>query len=195
MKFYNKKADDIKIAYIGGGSRDWAIQLMKDLACEENLSGTIKLYDIDKEAAYENEIIGNKITERNDSKGKWRYKTVDKIDEALIDSDFVIISILPGTFKEMSVDVHAPEKHGIYQSVGDTTGPGGISRALRTVPIYIEFAEKIKRYSPNAWVINHTNPMALCTRTLYEIFPEIKAFGCCHEVFSTQNLLKNMLLV
>lgn len=193
MKFYNEKADDIKIAYIGGGSRDWAIQLMKDLACEENLSGTIKLYDIDKEAAYENEIIGNKITERNDSKGKWVYKTVDKIDEALLDSDFVIISILPGTFKEMAVDVHTPEKYGIYQSVGDTTGPGGISRALRTIPIYIEFAKKIKKYSPDAWVINYTNPMALCTRTLYEIFPEIKAFGCCHEVFSTQNLLKNML--
>ena len=193
MKFYNEKVNDIKIAYIGGGSREWAIQLMKDLACEKNLSGIIKLYDIDKEAAHENEIIGNKITERSDSKGKWLYKTVNKIEEALTGSDFVIISILPGTLKEMAIDVHTPEKYGIYQPVGDTTGPGGISRALRTIPIYVEFAEKIKKYSPNAWVINYTNPMTLCTRTLYEIFPEIKAFGCCHEVFSTQKLLKSML--
>ena len=193
MKFYNEKVEDIKIAYIGGGSRGWAIQFMRDLACEENLSGTIKLYDIDKEAAHENEIIGNKITESNESKGKWLYKTEEAIEEALTDSDFVIISILPGTFKEMANDVHAPEKYGIYQSVGDTTGPGGILRALRTIPIYVEFAEKIKKHSPDAWIINYTNPMALCTRTLYEIFPEIKAFGCCHEVFSTQKLLKNML--
>ena len=118
MKFYNEKAEDIKIAYIGGGSRGWAILLMKDLACEKKLSGTIKLYDIDKEAAYDNEIIGNKITESSESKGKWLYKSVETIEEALKDSNFVIISILPGTLKEMAVDVHAPERYGIYQPVG-----------------------------------------------------------------------------
>ena len=193
MKLNNEKADDIKIAYLGGGSRDWAIQFMRDLACEKNLSGTISLYDIDKEAAKENEIIGNRITESNESKGKWHYKAVNTIEEALTDSDFVIVSILPGTFKEMAVDVHTPEKYGIYQSVGDTSGPGGLSRALRTIPIFADFAEKIKKHSPLAWVINYTNPMSVCTRTLYEFFPEIKAFGCCHEVFSTQKLLKNML--
>lgn len=193
MKFNKENASDIKIAYIGGGSRAWAINFIKDLACEDNLSGTIKLYDIDKESSHENEIIGNNITESKNSKGKWIYKAVDTIEEALKGSDFVIISILPGTFKEMAVDVHAPEKYGIYQSVGDTTGPGGINRALRTIPIYVEFAEKIKKYSPSAWIINYTNPMALCTRILYKVFPEIKAFGCCHEVFSTQELLRAML--
>ena len=50
-------------------------------------------------------------------------------------------------------------------------------------------AENIKKYSPDAWVINYTNPMTLCVKTLYRVFPEIKAFGCCHEVFGTQRLL------
>ncbi len=193
MKFNKENASDIKIAYIGGGSRGWAISFIKDLACEQSLSGTIKLYDIDKESALENETIGNNITENKDSKGKWIYKAVDTLEEALKGTDFIVISILPGTFKEMAVDVHAPEKYGIYQAVGDTTGPGGINRALRTIPIYVEFAEKIKKYSPSAWVINYTNPMAVCTRILYKIFPEIKVFGCCHEVFSTQELLRAML--
>ncbi|MBN2536587.1 MAG: alpha-glucosidase/alpha-galactosidase [Spirochaetales bacterium] len=193
MKFYDNRIDDITIAYIGGGSRDWAIQLMKDLACEEQLSGTIKLYDIDREAAYENEIIGNRITERNDSKGKWLYKAVETIEQALYGADFVIISILPGTFKEMAIDVHTPEKYGIYQPVGDTTGPGGMVRALRAIPMYVGFAEKIKECSPCAWVINYSNPMAVCTGTLYRIFPGIKALGCCHEVFGTQVLLQWML--
>src|SRR5690606_522656 len=76
---------------------------------------------------------------------------------------------------------------------GDTVGPGGLMRALRTLPIYMDFAEQIKAYAPEAWVINYTNPMSLCTRTLYAVFPEIKAFGCCHEVFHTQNLLAAML--
>ena len=162
---------------------------MSDLAVEESLSGTVRLYDIDKTAAKNNEIIGNRLYDRDDVKGKWKYQAVATLEEALTGADFVIISILPATFQEMWSDVHTPEKYGIYQTTGDTTGPGGIVRALRTIPMYEEIAENIKKYAPEAWVINYTNPMTLCVRTLYEVFPEIKAFGCCHEVFGTQNLL------
>lgn len=185
--------ENLNIAYIGGGSRGWAWGLMSDLAAEEQLSGTVRLYDINFEAAQDNEKIGNKIKENKKAKGKWDYKALQSLSETLTGADFVIISILPGTFHEMVSDVHAPEKYGIYQPVGDTVGPGGLVRALRTIPIYVELAEALRQYSPNAWVINYTNPMALCTRTLYRIFPEIKAFGCCHEVFGTQKILAEML--
>ena len=111
----------------------------------------------------------------------------------LTGADFVVISILPGTFDEMESDVHAPEAYGIYQSVGDTVGAGGFMRAMRTIPMYVTIAEAIRDYSPNAWVINYTNPMTLCVRTLYHVFPKIKAFGCCHEVFGTQTLLTHIL--
>jgi alpha-galactosidase len=179
----------LKIAYIGGGSRGWAWNLMKDLALTNNLSGTVDLYDIDFSAAKDNELIGNTINKNYPDAGKWTYRAVKEIGEALTGADFVIISILPATFEEMRVDVHAPEKYGIYQAVGDTTGPGGIIRSLRTIPMYEYIANAIKKYSPNAWVINYTNPMAVCTNTLYKVFPEIKAFGCCHEVFGTQKIL------
>jgi alpha-galactosidase len=82
-----------------------------------------------------------------------------------------------------------PERLGIYQSVGDTAGPGGMMRALRTLPVYAEFANAIRENCPKAWVINYTNPMSLCVKTLYQVFPGIKAFGCCHEVFGTQKVL------
>lgn len=193
MKYTNERVTDLKIAYIGGGSRGWAWGLMSDLAMESQLSGTVKLYDIDYQAAYNNSIIGNSLYNQDGVVGKWDYKATKTLEEALQGADFVIISILPGTFKEMKSDVHCPERYGIYQSVGDTVGPGGIMRALRTVPLYVKFAEAIKAYAPNAWVINYTNPMTLCTRTLYEVFPEIKAIGCCHEVFGTQKLLASML--
>lgn len=193
MEYSGDKVKDINIAYIGGGSRGWAWGLMSDLAVEERLSGTVKLYDIDYKAAHDNEIIGNSILGREDVKGKWHYQAVKSLKEALTGADFVIISILPGTFEEMTSDVHEPEKYGIYQAVGDTVGPGGIIRALRTIPMYVTIAEAIRDYSPDAWVINYTNPMTLCTRTLYEVFPEVKAFGCCHEVFGTQRLLTHML--
>ena len=192
MKYAANKASDVQIAYIGGGSRGWAWTFMTDLALEPSMSGTIRLYDIDEGAAKANEVIGNRVSAREEAVGKWEYKTYKTIEEALTGADFVVISILPGTFDEMAVDVHMPERLGIWQSVGDTAGPGGIIRALRTIPMFVEIAEAIKKYSPNAWVINYTNPMTLCVKTLYHVFPEIKAFGCCHEVFGTQKVLKGI---
>lgn len=192
MKYNENRVADLNIAYIGGGSRGWAWTFMTDLAMEPSLSGTIRLYDLDREAAKNNEIIGNSLTEREEAPGKWKYETKDTLEEALRGADFVIISILPGTFEEMQSDVHLPERLGIYQSVGDTAGPGGIVRALRTIPMFVEIGLAVKEYAPKAWVINYTNPMSLCVKTLYHVFPEIKAFGCCHEVFGTQNLLKKI---
>jgi len=192
MKYENNKVRDLNIAYIGGGSRGWAWTFMTDLSMDDSLSGTIRLYDIDEAAAKNNEIIGNKLTAREDTTGKWDYVTCSTIGEALTGCDFVVISILPGTFDEMASDVHLPERLGIYQSVGDTAGPGGMIRALRTIPMFVEIAEAIKKYAPEAWVINYTNPMTLCVKTLYHVFPQIKAFGCCHEVFGTQKVLKGI---
>ena len=193
MKCLNNRADNVTIAYIGGGSRGWAWTFMTDLALEPAMSGVIRLYDIDREAAKANEVIGNRLSERPEAAGKWKYETADSLKEALSGADFVVISILPGTFDEMAVDVHMPERLGIYQSVGDTAGPGGMIRALRTIPMFVEIAEAVKEYAPKAWVINYTNPMSLCVKTLYHVFPEIRAFGCCHEVFGTQKVLKGIL--
>lgn len=195
MDFNGDKVMNVNIAYIGGGSRGWAWKLMADLALEDSMSGRVKLYDIDFDSACRNEIIGNRLTSRGDSRGKWNYSAVKSLDDALEGANFVIISILPGTFKEMQSDVHLPEEYGIYQSVGDTVGPGGLMRALRTIPAYIGIADAIRKYCPLAWVINYTNPMAVCTRTLYKVFPGIKAFGCCHEVFGTQRILAEVLRV
>lgn len=190
----DKLVENVQIAYIGGGSRGWARGLMSDLAVEESMSGTVKLYDIDYEAAKANEIIGNKLMSQHSDlmKNQWKYVAVQSLEKALNGANFVVISILPGTFDEMDSDVHTPEKYGIYQPVGDTVGPGGIVRSMRLIPMYVEIAQAIERFCPEAWIINYTNPMSICVRTLYEVFPRIKAFGCCHEVFGTQKLLAKM---
>lgn len=59
--------------------------------------------------------------------------------------------------------------------------------------MFIEIARAVREFSPQAWVINYTNPMSLCVKTLYHEFPQMKAFGCCHEVFGTQKVLKGIL--
>jgi len=188
-----KDIKKLKFCYIGGGSRNWAWVFIKDLAFEKEIGGTIYLYDIDYEAAKDNEALGNKVMDANNP-NQWVFKAEASLQKALQDSDFVFISILPKDFTEMMSDVHLPEKYGIYQPVGDTVGAGGLIRALRTIPMYEEIARAIKEYAPHTWVLNYTNPMSICTRTLYRIFPKIKAFGCCHEVFSTQKLLRRIVI-
>ncbi len=180
---------NIKIAYIGGGSKLWCRVFQYDLALTEDLCGEIALYDIDKPAAERNRRVGERINADKRTVSKWNYTVAERLGDALDGADFVICSILPGTFDEMQSDVHLPEKYGIYQSVGDTVGPGGVLRAMRTVPIYEGFARAIAERCPAAWVINLTNPMTACTQTLFDVFPEIKAFGCCHEVFHAQEFL------
>lgn len=193
MRYSETKVSDIAIAYIGGGSRGWGWEIMADLALEERLGGVVRLYDVDTDAANANAAIGNALRDRPETRSCWRYEATPAPRQALEGADFVVISILPGTLEEMACDVHAPERYGIWQSVGDTVGPGGLVRSLRTIPPYAEFARWIEQWCPEAWVITYTNPMALCVRTLYEVYPGIKAFGCCHEIFGVQELLAAML--
>ena len=188
-----EKAGNLIIAYIGGGSRGWAWGFMKDLAMDPDLCGTVRLYDIDRSAAERNRIIGEKISAHPDAVSRWNYEVSGSLREALTGADFAVISILPATFDEMESDVHLPERVGVWQPVGDTVGAGGFMRAMRTIPMFVTIAEAIRDYAPEAWVINYTNPMSLCVRTLYEVFPQVRAFGCCHEVFGTQKLLCSML--
>jgi len=185
----------VTITYIGGGSKSWAHKYFGDLLTQELLCGELRLYDIDLPAAQRNLRYFNKLVKDNAGtvKSSWRCSVETDLDTALRGADFVIISILPYKLKNMAVDVHHPERCGIWQPVGDTVGPGGYSRMLRTFPAYRLFAQRIRENCPDAWVINYTNPMAMCINTLYQEFPEIKAFGCCHEVFGTQEILVRIL--
>ena len=185
----NKNKEEIKIAYIGGGSRAWAPKLMTDLALCPFLKGELILYDIDEKAAWANVAVAESIFNHVDSKTKFKVRVAKTVKETLENADFVVMSIEPGSITFRYGDLEIPKKYGIIQTVGDTTGPGGIIRALRAIPIYEYYAHQIMLNCPKAWIINYSNPMSILTRTLYKIEPKIKAFGCCHEVFSTQKRL------
>nr|WP_319483146.1 alpha-glucosidase/alpha-galactosidase [uncultured Cohaesibacter sp.] len=179
----------VKITYIGGGSQQWALRLMADLALSDKLTGSLVLYDIDHAAALKNKEISARIFDKPGACSRFVVEVEDSLDEALRGADFVVISIEPGPTEKRFIDLKIPEKYGIFQTVGDTTGPGGIARAIRSIPTMAEFAHRIMAVCPDAWVINYTNPMAWCTGALYAAEPDIKALGCCHEVFHTQEML------
>jgi len=182
---------NVTICYIGGGSKNWAQKYFSDLVVQDKLCGEIRLYDINLHGANLNKHYFEKLLRNNKGKinDSWKCEVFGNINEALKGCDIVIISILPYSLFNMYHDVHHAERYGDYQSVGDTVGVGGYSRAFRTLTDFIFFGQKIKENCPDAWVINYTNPMSMCTNTLYAAFPKIKAFGCCHEVFSSQKLI------
>lgn len=179
----------IDIAYIGGGSMNFAWRFMGEICQEDFLSGTVRLFDIDKKLALANEVVGNKAREQSDSKTGMVFISVDTLEEALHSADFVVISISSGTLEEQVADIQIPELFGIYQAAGDNTGPGGIMRAVRTLPVYIDIANKIKALCPDAWVISMSEPMSACLQVMYKTFPDIKAFGCSNDIFPTQELI------
>jgi alpha-galactosidase len=179
----------LKIAYLGGGSREWARKLMMDLALYQELTGEVALYDIDVEAAHLNEQLGNWLQEQPGVVSRWRYRVASSLAEALSGADFVIISIQPGSLEVMAEEIAIAEQYGLYFPVGDTAGAPGLVRGLRSTLIFAGFAEAIAEDCPQAWVVNYTNPMTICTRTLTRVAPGLKVFGCCHEVFSTQRML------
>jgi len=184
----NRHQIPVKIAYIGGGSTNWAIKLIADLALDDRLVAKVRLFDLNEVAARRNAKIGNGLASRSDCTPA-QYEVSDSLEQALSGADIVVISILPGTLGDMGNDLAIPESYGIPQSVGDTVGPGGFVRALRAIPMMVEIAEAVRRYAPAAFVCNLTNPMSVLTGVLYSTFAEINAWGECHEVTKIRNLI------
>ena len=184
--------ENTRICIIGGGSRQWAIRFLMDLSLQDKIGAHVALYDIDRKAAENNKEVAERIFRIN-GKSHLSVSVASTLDEGLKGVDFIIIAIEPGCIDIRQYDLGLPEEYGIYQSVGDTTGPGGLMRAWRALPIFFDFARAIEKNAPNAWVINYTNPMTLCTAALYKAYPGIKALGCCHEVFGTENFIASII--
>ncbi|AHG01644.1 glycoside hydrolase family 4 (plasmid) [Halostagnicola larsenii XH-48] len=178
----------VKIGYIGGGSQGWAHTLINDLGQCSDLTGEVALYDVNYEAATRNAELGNQVMARDDAVGDWQFEAYHEMAGALEGADFVICSIQDPPEETFVHDIDVPQKYGVYQTVADTVGPGGIMRALRAIPQYREIAATVRDWCPDAWVINYTNPMTVCTRSLYEEYPDINAIGLCHEVHPYQDL-------
>jgi alpha-galactosidase len=114
-------------------------------------------------------------------------------DEArgLDGADFVIITISTGGLDAMQHDVHLPEKYGIFATVGDTVGPGGWSRGLRNIPVFMRIAEQTRKYCPRAPILNYTNPMTTLTKTLC-LSTSAPVIGLCHGLFECYRTLMSI---
>lgn len=183
---------DLTIAVIGGGSREWVPKIVMDLAVSGDLSGEVRLHDVDEAAAKRNERFGNWVNEREEARSHWEYGVYSDRADALRGAEFVLTSTQYDPADTNVVDLRVPKEYGIVQPVTHSVGPGGHARSMRQLPVYREIAADVREHCPDAWVFNYTNPMTTVTRALYEEFPEINALGFCHEVFGTQEHLAEL---
>ena len=177
-----------KFAFIGGGSFGFTRTLVKDiLTFPAFRDAEIALMDIDEERLDYIKRACEKIVRA----GKYPAKitaTTDRI-EALRGADGVLCTILSGDVDVWQHDILIPKKYGIDINVGDTRGPAGIFRALRTIPVMLDICADIEKYCPNAIFLNYTNPMAMLCRAMQEKFPNLKITGLCHSVQHTAEML------
>jgi alpha-galactosidase len=169
-----------QVTIVGGGSYQWAPELMADLFGTPALAGVhLVLEDIDPAPLPRMEALAHKLNEAMDAKAT--VATTTDMAAALDGADFVIVCISTGGFRSMAVDLDVPAAHGITQTVGDTVGPGGINRALRNVPVLVGIGKAMEEHCPDAWMLNITNPMTCLTRSVCRE-TDIKTVGLCHEV-------------
>jgi alpha-galactosidase len=137
-----------KVVIIGGGSYTWTPTLAGDLFLKKGLCGSeLVLVDIDPAAA---ETMKKYCGLMADKAGTgWKIR-VEDLETALRDATVVCISISTGGLKAMALDYDIPEKYGVYHTVGDSVGPGGISRTLRNIPVFLDIARKMERLCPDA---------------------------------------------
>lgn len=174
--------DMVKICFIGAGSTIFAKNVLGDAMLTPSLQDAeIALYDIDEKRLKESELMLQTIN-KNSNQNRAKIQSFSDRKEALKDANFVINAIQVGGYKPSTViDFEIPKKYGLQQTIGDTTGIGGIFRGLRTLPVMFDIAKDMEEVCPDAWLLNYTNPMAILTMGMLKA-TKIKTVGLCHSV-------------
>ncbi|OAS86843.1 MULTISPECIES: alpha-glucosidase/alpha-galactosidase [Metabacillus] len=181
-----------KITFIGAGSTVFAKNVLGDCMFVPALAGfEFALFDIDEQRLKDSENMLNNL--KNNYNSNITIKSYSDRKEALREAKYVINAIQVGGYKPSTViDFEIPKKYGLQQTIADTTGIGGIFRALRTIPVMLDFAKDIEEVCPDALFLNYTNPMAALTGAMLR-YTNVKTIGLCHSVqICTEHLFRDL---
>lgn len=180
-----------KVTLIGAGSTEFATELMTDILCTPNLDeGTFALVDIDAERLELVHRMADYLIER--SGRRWTVEAGTDRTKHLSGSDFVINTIEVAGLPNVRFDYDIPLKYGVDQCIGDTIGPGGLFKSLRTLPSWLDIIDDIEIYAPNALIMNYTNPMSLTVLAAAR-YTDMPIVGLCHSIQHTAEELANYL--
>ncbi len=171
-----------KITFLGAGSTVFAKNVLGDCMLTPSLQEfEYALFDIDpvrlKDSATMLEAINGNV-----NRGRARVVSFTDRRQALRGATFVVNAVQVGGYEPSTViDFEIPKKYGLRQTIGDTLGIGGIFRALRTIPVVLDFARDMQDVCPDALLLNYSNPMAMLTSALIR-HGGVRAVGLCHSV-------------
>ncbi len=177
-----------KIAFIGAGSTVFAKNLLGDILSFPELANShIALMDIDPERLRTSEIVAHKVAEFFGAKPTIE-ATLDR-RRALDGADYAISMFQIGGYKPSTViDFEIPKKYGLRQTIADTLGIGGIMRALRTIPVFLDICHDMEELCPDVTFLQYVNPMAMNCWAISRA-SQIKTVGLCHSVQGTAEAL------
>jgi len=176
-----------KVAMIGAGSIIFCKTLMSDMLATPALAGSeYALMDPARERLDKMHAFAERMVKDNNADAKVT-KTTDR-REALDGADYVVIMIQIGGMKAFGHDYNIPMKYGVDQCIGDSLGPGGIFRGLRTIPVLVDIANDMRELCPDAIMLNYANPMAACCWGLGTV-EGLQFVGLCHGVQTTMDLI------
>lgn len=180
-----------KVTIVGAGSAVFARQLMTDILHIDGLDeGTFALIDLDAERLDLARRIAELLIERSGK--RWKVVASTERTDVLADTDFLINTIEVAGLANVRHDYDIPMKYGIDQCIGDTIGPGGIFKALRTGPSWLAILHDAERLCPDALVLNYTNPMSILTLAALRS-TSMKTVGLCHSVQGSSRQLADYL--
>ena len=180
-----------KVTLVGAGSAVFARQIITDILAVEGLDrGIFALVDIDPVRLDLARRIAERLIELT---GKdWTVEASTERLDVLKGTDYVVNSIEVAGLQNVRHDYDIPIKYGVDQCIGDTIGPGGIFKALRTGPAWLEIVADVERLAPSAVVLNYTNPMSILTLAASRS-SGLSVVGLCHSVQATSRLLAEFL--
>jgi alpha-galactosidase len=180
-----------KITIIGAGSLVFTRNLCSDILLTPALrESTITLMDIDPERLAQAEQVIQRMIEVRELPARLT-ATLDR-RAALSDADYVITTFQQGGLEAYSLDIEIPQRYGVEQCVGDTLGPGGVFRALRTIPVLLDICDELDELAPDALLINYVNPMAANCWAVTDGTGR-PVVGLCHSVQGTAEMLAGWL--
>ena len=173
----------LKISIIGAGSMEFSKEIMTDVLLSPELEqGTFALVDVDNnrlELAHQMAEYLIKLTGRD-----WNVEASTDRNRVIENSDFVINTIEVAGLPNVRHDYEIPLKYGIDQCIGDTIGPGGLFKSLRTLPSWVQILKDVENLAPRAVVMNYTNPMSLTVLTGLRA-SKLQIIGLCHSIQHT----------
>jgi len=181
-----------KIAMIGAGSLVFCQTLTQDILATDALKdGEIRLMSRTRPKLDSMERFVQRVIKENDLPATVS-STLER-REALADADYVIIMIQVGGVEAFGYDYEIPLKYGVDQCIGDSLGPGGVFRGLRTIPVLVDIVEDMKELCPNAVLLNYANPMGACCTALGRVMENGQFIGLCHGIQTTLDLISGYL--